>query len=83
MVIAKSVFLLSHLGHDGEPVLRLLFGRQLPIVLEDDRQRVAQFKGHLVGTLHQSRSSPEIRIIVLRCAHDFLDRMLGHEIARA
>jgi hypothetical protein len=37
----------------------------------------------LVGTLHQSRSSPEVRIIVLRRAHDFLDWMLGHEIARA
>ena len=83
MVIAKSVFPLSHLGHDGEPFHSPLFSRQLPIVLEDDRRRVARFKSHLVGTLHQSRSSPEIRIIVLRRAHDFLDRMLGHEIARA
>ena len=40
-VIAKGVFPLSLLWHDAEPLLRLLFGRQLPIVLEDDRWRVA------------------------------------------
>mgnify|MGYP001053928870 CR=1 FL=1 len=83
MVITKSVFPLPLLGHDAEPLLCLLFGRQLPIVLEDDRRRVASLKRHLVGTLHQSRSRPEVRIIVLRRAHDFLDWMLGHEIARA
>ena len=83
MVITKSVFPLSHLEHDGEPLLCPLFSRQLPTVLEDDRRRVASLKRHLVGTLHQRRSSPEVRIIVLRRAHDFLDRMLGHEIARA
>ena len=44
-------------------------------------QRSTGLKRHLVGTLHQSRSSPEIRIIALRRAHDFLDRMLGDEIA--
>jgi hypothetical protein len=83
MVIAKGVFPLSHLGHDAEPLLRLLFCRQLPVVLEDDRWRVASLKRHLIRTLHQSRSSPEVRIVILRRAHDFLDRMLGHEIARA
>jgi len=39
--MAKGVFPLSLLGHDGKPFHRLLYGRQFPIVLEDDRWRVA------------------------------------------
>ena len=48
----EGVLPLPFLGHDGEPLLRLLFCRQFPVVLEDDRWRVASLKRHLVGTLH-------------------------------
>jgi len=47
-VIAKGVFPLSLLGQNAEPLLRLLLSRQLPVVLEDDRGRVARLKRVLI-----------------------------------
>jgi hypothetical protein len=43
---------LARLGQDGEPLVRLLFGGQLPVVFENDRRRVARLKRHLVCAFH-------------------------------
>ena len=40
-VISEGVLPLPFLGHDAEPLLRDLGCCQLPVVLEDDRRRVA------------------------------------------
>ena len=36
------------LGHDTKPFVSLLFGDKFPVVLEDDRWRVASFESELV-----------------------------------